>query len=100
MSALEKVWHVYVGDSWVGTLTPTGSDDEWYYANFSQGDAWGNFAPWFQHATEAYNGGDEAGWHNWYSQITAMGLLISSDDGESYRNPTLHIDGDNAWFVF
>ena len=64
---LNKVWHVYVGDSWVGTLTPTGSDESWFYANFNQGDAWGNFAPWFQRAMECHNCGDDAGWHNWYS---------------------------------
>lgn len=100
MSALDKVWHVYIGSSWVGTLTPTGSDDEWYYADFAAGDAWGNFAPWFQSAYECYRGGDEVGWHNWFAQLTAMGLTLSADDGEAYRNPTLHIDGTRAWFIF
>jgi hypothetical protein len=28
-----------------------------------------------------------------------MKLTISTDDGESYTNPTLHIDGANAWFI-
>jgi hypothetical protein len=81
------------------TLTPTGSDDQWYTASFSPGDAWGNFAPWFQKAYEAFSQGDEAGWDGWYSQLTRMGLTLSSDDGESYQNPTIHVDSDRAWFV-
>jgi hypothetical protein len=99
MNPLGKIWHVYVGDSWVGTLTPTGADDQWYYAQFSEGDAWGNFAPWFERAVECINCGDDSGWHTWYSQLTAMGIVITSEDGESYRNPTLHIHGNDAWFV-
>jgi hypothetical protein len=95
----DKVWQVYVGDSWIGTLTPTGADDNWYYADFTQGDAWGNFAPWFKQAFEAHQAGDEATWQNVYSQLTLMGLTITADDGEAYDNPTLHIDGNSAWFV-
>ena len=99
MSITDKTWHVYVGESWIGSLTPSGADDDWYYADFSQGDAWGNFAPWFQQAVEAHKAGDEATWQNVYSQLTAMGLTIRADDGESYNNPTIHIDGGNAWFI-
>jgi hypothetical protein len=95
----DKVWQIYVGDSWIGTLTPTGADDNWYYADFTQGDAWGNFAPWFKQAFEAHQAGDEATWQNVYSQLTLMGLTITADDGEAYDNPTLHIDGNSAWFV-
>ena len=99
MSILDKTWHVYVGGSYIGTLTPTGSDDHWYYADFTQGDAWGNFAPWFKQAVDAFNAGDNAKWEGVYSQLTAMGLTLSSDDGEAYDAPTLHIDGGSAWFV-
>ncbi len=99
MSIQDKVWHVYVGQSWIGTLTPTNADANWYYATFTPGDAWGNFAPWFQKAVEAHKAGDEAGWQQWYSQLTTMGVSIAADDGESYQNPTIHIDGGNAWFV-
>lgn len=99
VSVLDKAWHLYVGQSWVGTLTPTGSDETWYQASFSPGDGWGNFAPWFQRAYEAFSNGDEAGWNNWYSQLSQMGLVLTADDGESYQNPTIHIDGSSAWFL-
>jgi hypothetical protein len=96
---MDKQWHVYVGQSLIGTLIPTGCDDTWYYADFNQSDAWGNFAPWFQKAAEASNGGDDAEWNKWYSQLTMMGLAITADDGESHANPTLNIDGQKAWFT-
>ncbi len=99
MSVLDKTWNLYVGQSWIGALTPTGSENEWVLASFAQGDGWGNFAPWFQKAYDAFSSGDEAGWDNWYSQLTRMGLVLSSDDGEAYQNPTVHIDGTHAWFV-
>jgi hypothetical protein len=99
VSILDKTWHIYLGGSHIGTLTPTGADDNWYYANFTQGDAWGNFAPWFQQALTAFNAGDSAKWEGIYSQLTMMGLSLHADDGESYANPTLHIDGGTAWFT-
>ncbi len=95
----DKVWHVYVGQSWIGTLTPTNADNQWYYASFAPGDAWGNFAPWFAQAVQAHTAGDQAGWEKVYQQLTLMKLTLSADDGESYANPTLHIDGANAWFT-
>ncbi len=98
MGISDKTWHLHVGGSWVGTLTPTGSDDTWYYASFSQGDAWGNFAPWFEQAAKAQQAGD-AGWQTTYDQLIAMGVTISADDGETYQNPTVLIDGGSAWFV-
>ena len=99
MSILDKPWHIYVGDSWIGTLMPTTSDDTWYYADFSEGDAWGNFAPWFKQAYEAFRAEDDAAWQNIYSQLRLMGLALRSDDGESHANVTVHIDGSSAWFV-
>ncbi len=99
MAVLDKVWQVYVGEAWIGTLSPTGSDSEWYYADFAQGDDWGNFAPWFDQAAAAFKAGDDSAWQNWHGQLTAMGLTITADDGESVHNPTLTINGSNAWFV-
>ena len=99
MSITEKLWQVYVGQSWIGTLSPTGSDDNWFYADFTEGDGWGNFAPWFKNAIEAHKSGDNATWETTYQQLTMMGLTISAEDGESYSNPTLHIDGASAWFI-
>ncbi|HEC24107.1 MAG TPA: hypothetical protein ENI95_14440 [Chloroflexi bacterium] len=98
MSILDKVWHVYVGDSWIGTLAPTGADDSWYYADFTEGDAWGNFAPWFREALAAFQAEDAEALEKVYSQLWLMGLVISAEDGESYTNPTVYIDGANAWF--
>ncbi len=99
MSALDKTWHIYIGGSWLGTLTPTTADDQWYIADFTPGDAWGNFAPWFERAFEAFQNGDQPGWDNWYSQLTAMGVDLTAEDGETHHNPTLHIDGQQAWFL-
>ena len=99
MSVLDKVWHVYVGQSWVGTLTPTGADGSWYYADFSPGDAWGNFAPWFIKAAEAFNAGDEAGWQSVYDQLMLMGVTLVADDGESYHNPIMIMDGNSVRFA-
>jgi hypothetical protein len=96
---LSKSWYVFVGESWVGTLHPTGSDDEWIQADFEEGDAWGNFAPWFVKAAEAYQAGDEPGWQSWTLQLTAMGLSLRADDGESFSSPTIIIDGGQAWFA-
>ncbi|NDJ53378.1 MAG: hypothetical protein GYB68_09880 [Chloroflexi bacterium] len=98
MGVQEKVWHMFIGDSWLGTLTPTGADDSWYYADFNAGDSWGNFAPWFEQAVAAHMSGDDAGWENVYSQLLTMGLILSSDDGEVLNGPTVHIDGSSAWF--
>ncbi len=95
----DKNWHIYIGNSYIGTLTPTGADDQWYQATFTAGDAWGNFAPWFNQAFAAHQSGDQAGWQNVYQQLTLMGLTITADDGESYSNPTILIDGGSAWFV-
>jgi hypothetical protein len=95
----DKVWNVYIGQSWIGTLTPTSADNQWYYADFTPGDAWGNFAPWFLQAVQAHKSGDEDGWKSIYQQITLMNLTIAADDGESYTNPSLHIDGAHAWFI-
>ena len=99
MDVLNTLWHLYVGQSWVGTLTPTDADDTWYYAVFSQGDAWGNFAPWFVKAYEAYAAGDEAGWQNVYDQLYLMGMTLVAEDGDAYENPTVLVDGSQAWFV-
>lgn len=99
MSVLDKVWHVYVGQSWVGTLTPTGADESWCYADFSPGDAWGNFAPWFIKAAEAFNAGDEARWQSVYDQLMLMGVTLAADDGESYYNPTVITDGNSGCFA-
>lgn len=99
MSITDKVWHIYVGSSHIGTLMPTGADENWYYASFAQGEAWGNFAPWFKQALDAHQSGDQDAWESIYSQLTMMGLTMTADDGESYTSPTLHIDGGNAWFV-
>jgi len=96
---LDKSWHIFVGESWVGTLHPTGADDDWIQADFEEGDAWGNFAPWFIKAAEAYADGDEAGWQSWISQLVAMGLTLRADDGESYASPTVIIEGGQAWFA-
>jgi hypothetical protein len=96
---LDKEWQVYVGQSWIGTLTPTGADDEWYYADFSEGDAWGNFAPWFKQAVDAFEAEDDVAWQGIYSQLIAMGLEMRADDGETYTSFTLYVDGDSAWFV-
>ena len=99
MDVLNTLWHLYVGQSWIGTLTPTDADDTWYYAVFSQGDAWGNFAPWFVKAYEAYAAGDEAGWQNVYDQLYLMGMTLVAEDGDAYENPTVLVDGSQAWFV-
>lgn len=94
---LDKVWHLYIGQSWLGTLTPTGADDNWYYADFTQGDAWGNFAPWFNKAAEAQmSGGD---WESVYQQLYHMGLSLVADDGETYERPQVFVDGGSAWFI-
>ena len=98
MSIMEKNWHIYVGDSWIGTLTPVGADGDWIEADFAEGNGWGNFAPWFQKTADAYHAGNDDEWDNWYSQLTAMGLIIEADDGEAYTNPTLIIEGNSAWF--
>ena len=99
MDVLNTLWHLYVGQSWIGTLTPTDADDTWYYAVFSQGDAWGNFAPWFVKAYEAYAAGDEAGWQNVYDQLYLMGITLVAEDGDAYEDPTVLVDGSQAWFV-
>lgn len=99
MSITEKVWHIYIGESWLGTLTPTGADENWYYADFGEGDAWGNYRPWFMQALEAHQAGDDASWENIYSQLLMMGLALVADDGETYQEPTIHIDGGSAWFL-
>lgn len=99
MSIQDKTWHLYVGDSWLGTLTPTGADSDWHYAAFTPGDAWGNFKPWFIQAADAHKAGDDAAWNNVFSQLTVMGLALVADDGERYDNPTVVVDGSNAWFV-
>jgi len=99
VSVLDKQWYVYIGQSWIGTLTPTGSDHDWIYADFAQGDAWGNFAPWFQQSLAAFHRGDHDEWNKWYSQLIMMGLTIRADDGESHHHLTLHIDGSKAWFT-
>lgn len=96
---LSKSWYVYIGESWVGTLHPTSADDEWVQADFEEGDAWGNFAPWFIKAADAYQAGDEAEWQNWTSQLAAMGLNLRADDGENYASPTIIVDGSQAWFA-
>lgn len=98
MALTDKAWHITVGGTWIGTLTPTGTDGDWVTASFTPGDGWGNFAPWFARAYAAFAAGDSAAWENIYSQLTLMKLSISADDGESYANPTIHIDGSNAWF--
>jgi hypothetical protein len=94
----DKAWHITVGGTWIGTLTPSGTDGEWVTASFSPGDGWGNFAPWFAQAYAAFAGGDQAGWQKVYEQLTLMKIAIAADDGESHANPTIHIDGSNAWF--
>lgn len=96
---LDTIWYLYVGQSWIGTLTPTGADDSWYYAEFTEGDAWGNFAPWFIKAYKAYAAGDEQGWQNVYNQLYMMGLSLVAESGAAYENPTVLVDGGNAWFV-
>lgn len=98
MALADKTWQITVGGTWIGTLTPTGADGQWVTAAFAPGDGWGNFAPWFSQAYAAFSGGDEAAWQATYSQLTMMGLAITADDGESVANPTIHIDGSNAWF--
>lgn len=98
MAIVHKVWHLYVGGSWIGTLTPTGEDANWVYAEFRQGDAWGNFAPWFRKAYDAHRIGNDAAWEDVYTQLISMDLVITSDDGERYESPTIHIDGRQAWF--
>jgi hypothetical protein len=98
MALTDKAWHITVGGTWIGTLTPTGSDGQWVTASFTQGDAWGNFAPWFSQAYAAFSAGDEAGWQNVYNQLTMMKIAIAADDGETYATPIIHIDGSNAWF--
>lgn len=99
MDVLNTLWYLYVGQSWVGTLTPTGAEDGWYFATFLEGDAWGNFAPWFVKAYEAYSAGDEAGWQRVYDQLCLMGLVLVAEDGDAYENPTILIDGSQAWVV-
>jgi hypothetical protein len=94
----DKTWHLYVSGTWLGTLTPSGTDGGWCIASFSPGDGWGNFAPWFEKAYQAFQAGDDAGWQAVYQQLTLMKLSISADDGESHANPTVHISGGNAWF--
>jgi hypothetical protein len=96
---LGKEWQVYVGQSWIGTLTPTGADEDWYYADFTEGDAWGNFAPWFRRAVDAFHAGDDVGWQSTYGQLIAMGIEMHADDGDSYASFTLFVDGGSAWFV-
>jgi hypothetical protein len=93
----DKAWQITVGGTWIGTLTPTGADGGWVTASFAPGDGWGNFAPWFAQGYAAFAAGDEAGWKNVYSQLTTMGVAITADDGETHANPTIHIDGSNAW---
>ena len=99
MGILGAVWHLYVGQSWVGTLTPTGADETWYYADFVEGDAWGNFAPWFTTAFEAFQSGDEEAWQNIFGQLHMMGMALVAESGATYENPTVLIDGSSAWFV-
>ena len=76
-----------------------GADDDWYYADFTEGDAWGNFAPWFKQAVEAFEAEDDVAWESIYAQLVAMGIEMRADDGESYTSFTLYVDGDTAWFV-
>jgi hypothetical protein len=100
LSVLDTVWHLYVGSSWIGSLAPTGVDGEWVHAEFNEGDAWGNFAPWFQQAAEAYNAGDDDGWDDIYGQLYMMGMTLAPDDGgEVIPNPTVIVDGPDAWFI-
>lgn len=92
MSALDKTWQVYLGGAHIGTLAPAGIDGEWVVADFQPGDAWGNFAPWFQQAAA----GDEDS----FNQILQMGLSVVADqDGETIDGPALYIDGSSARFV-
>ena len=98
MALTDKAWHVSIGGTYIGTLTPNGSDGQWVTASFAQGDGWGNFAPWFQQAYAAFSAGDDATWQTVYQQLTLMHLSIAADDGETHASPTLHIDGGNAWF--
>lgn len=99
MSVLDNVWHLYIGQSWLGTLTPFEVGGDWIVAEFAQGDAWGNFAPWFVTAAKAFEVGDEEGWQTVYGQLAAMGIALVSDDGETLDSPTVITDGATAWFV-
>ncbi len=91
MSVLDKTWQVYLGGSHIGTLVPTGSDGGWVYADFQPGDAWGNFAPWFQ---QAAGGSEDA-----FNQLLQMGLsLVADQDGETLDSPQLAINGGSARF--
>lgn len=96
---MDKDWHLYLGGSYLGTLQPTEADDHWTYAQFAAGDAWGNFAPWFQNAVQAHLNGDDATWAEVYGQIQAMGIYIEAEDGEAFNDLTVHIDGHSAWFA-
>jgi hypothetical protein len=99
VSIMDKAWNLYIGESWLGTLTPTESDDNWYYADFAEGDAWLNFRPWFLQALEAQQAGDDAAWRAVYDQLYAMNLVLAADDGETFASPTVFIDGGSAWFI-
>lgn len=100
MGVLGTVWRLYVGSSLIGTLIPTGVDGEWVHAEFSAGDVWGNFAPWFRKAAEAYHAGDNPAWNELHAQLYMMGMTLTRDDGgETIRNPTVIVDGPDAWFI-
>ncbi len=99
MSVLDKVWHLYIGQSWLGTLTPVNVDGDWVVAEFAQGDAWGNFAPWFVNSAKAFEEGDDEGWQLVYGQLSAMGIALVADDGETVEGPTVITNGDTAWFA-
>lgn len=96
---LGKTWYVYVGSSWVGTVDPVGNSGDWIEANFHEGDHWGNFAPWFTRAFDAYHAGDDGTWDDVYGQLATMGIVLEAEDGERYENPTLLINGGSAWIA-
>jgi hypothetical protein len=99
MGLVEQKWHVYVGDTWLGTLTPTGEHEGWVGADFEPSDNWDNFSPWFAQAYDAHQNGDTGEWERIYSQIETMGLTITADSGETYDNPTLLVSEGEAWFA-
>lgn len=97
-----KRWLLKSGDTLIGSIDVTGSDQPWLTGDFYPESGFAEFSDLFSQELALVEGNldDEiARWEEVYRRITDR-LRLLKPDGTEVPEYLLHIRGDHAWFRY
>ena len=97
----DRTFQLYRGETLLGVLTPTESDQPWWLGSFAPTIAFEEVRPLFLQELKLLNADQMGEWELLQTQIQTLELkLVPSDGSDSVSDFLLHIDAENAWWRY